>query len=149
MILLFTGFLGSASEATPQPEPEAAPAEVNWPGTTIPRSQFKAMQRAALARALAAAREERERAAEGPKPVKKAAKKEARRIIRRLADDGLLSDRSLRALERPISQAVSGAVSFTEMMRQFEQIMADFETRNQAVNAQYDDEATAILLLAA
>lgn len=126
----------------------APPAEVNWPGTTIPRSQFKAMQRAALVRALAEARREREETPE-PQPVKKATRKAARRVLRGMAADGLLSPDALSQAERPLAQAIAGTVSFADMMQQFEAIMSDIEARYMAMADQYEDEAVALLLMAA
>lgn len=145
MLLLFTGFLAQGAEA-PVVEQEVTPAEVNWPGTTIPRSEFKAMQRAALARALAEARREEEAR---PKPVKKATRKAARRVLRVMASDGLLSLDALSQAERPLAQAIAGAVSFADMMQQFDAIMTDIEARYIAMADQYEEEAVALLLMAA
>lgn len=127
---------------------EAPPAEVNWPGTTIPRSQFKAMQRAALARALAEARREREETPE-PQPVKKATRKAARRVLRIMAADGLLSSEALSGAEKPLAQAIAGTLSFQDLMSQFDAMLQEMEARQQAIDGQYEDEAIALLLMAA
>lgn len=145
MLLLFTGFFGQASE-TPVPEPAVVVPEVNWPGTTIPRSLFKAMQRAALARALAEAKREQE---EAPQPVKKATRKAARRVLRVMAADGLLSNASLSRAEKPLAQAIAGTISFQDLMSQFDAMLQEMEAWQQAIADQYEDEAISLLLLAA
>jgi hypothetical protein len=123
-----------------------APAEVNWPGTSIPRSQFKAMQRAALARALANARAEE---AERPEQVKKATRKAARRVLRVMAADGLLPPSALSQAERPLAQAIAGTVSFQELMAEFDAMLARIEAQDQATNDLYEQDAIALLLMAA
>lgn len=121
-------------------------AEVNWPGTTIPRSRFKAMQREALARALAEARREQQEEPE-QKPAKKATRKAARRVLRVVAADGLLSGDLLSQAEKPLAQAISGVISLQDLMQQFDAMLLEMEARQ--IAAQYEDEAIALLLLAA
>lgn len=144
-ILFLAGFLAQGSEQ-PVVDPVVTPAEVNWPGTSIPRSQFKAMQRAALARALAEARRKQE---EAPEPAKKATRKAARRVLRVMAADGLLSNASLSRAEKPLAQAIAGTISFQDLMSQFDAMLQEMEARQQAIADQYEDEAIALLLLAA
>ena len=140
--------LAYAGGVEPQPEPEPAPAEVNWPGTTIPRSQFKAMQRAALARALAEARRERQETLK-PQPAKKATRKAARRVLRVMAADGLLSPSALSGAERPLAQAIAGTISFQDLIQQFDAMLLEMEARLRSVDDQYEDEAVSLLLMAA
>ncbi|ASQ10219.1 hypothetical protein CDO22_08615 [Sinorhizobium meliloti] len=117
--------------------------EVNWPGTNIPRSKFREMQRAALARYL---HDERERLQkEDEKPAQRKVKRAVARVIRRIEGEGLLTSDQIHEAAPAIKQAITSNVSIPAILDQLRLSELTFIAEQSLL----DDEAAAILLLAA
>ncbi|MQX28999.1 hypothetical protein [Sinorhizobium meliloti] len=117
--------------------------EVNWPGTNIPRSKFREMQRAALARYL---HDERERLQkEDEKPAQRKVKRAIARVIRRIEGEGLLTSDQIHEAAPAIKQAITSNVSIPAILDQLRLSELTFIAEQSLL----DDEAAAILLLAA
>jgi hypothetical protein len=123
-------------------------AEVYWPGTKIPRSKHKEMQRAALARYLIAERERLEDERKEQERIPKVEKKKiAGRVFRKIVSAGIL----------PVSQAdaakqafIDAQVTFANFIGLVEQIVYDTtftEAKAQAAIKAWMDEEDEILLL--
>ncbi len=140
-LLLFV----AGQRATPPPDPVVVPPEVNWPGTTIPVSRFKQMQRDSLAQYLA---DERARiaaeATQRPNPSARKVKEATDRIVKRIAADGLLTGAQL-AEARPIIREMMQGPNIADIEAEFALLVAIMERAAMAL----DDEAAAFLLLAA
>lgn len=137
-LLLFVAGQRTAPPVTP-------PAEVNWPGTNIPRDEFKRRQREALARYLA---EERARieaeAKEADRPSVRKVKEAADKVVKRIAADGLLTSAQI-AEARPLIREMMQGPSLADIEAEMALVVSMMEAAAQA----YDDEAAAFLLMAA
>ena len=126
--------------------PVTPPAEVNWPGTSIPASRFKQMQRDSLAQYLA---DERARiaaeATQKANPSVRKVKEATDRVVKRIASDGLLTSAQI-AEARPIIREMMQGPNLADIEAEFALLVAIME---RAAMQAADDEAAAFLLLAA
>lgn len=138
---------GQQATLTYAPSSSSQP-EVNWPGTNIPRSRFKEMQRAALSQYLQDERERLQGEAgreEAERPTQRKVKRAVARVIRRIEGEGLLTSAQTHEAAPAIKQAITSNVSIRAIMDQLRLSELTFIAEQQLL----DDEAAAILLLAA